>query len=119
MEHSSIAGVNREILNNMTSSNINSSSEKFKNIKPEKITADTVATGEDLLIEWDFSYDTNDLLTVDILYKEKGKGDNYIILDTVANHNRYYLNFSDEFVSVNNDIFDVILTNSDDAIIVN
>ena len=120
MEHSSIAGVNSEILNNMTSSNINSSSEKlYKNIKPEKITADKVATGEDLLIEWDFSYDTNDLLTVDILYKEKGKDDNYIILDTVANHNRYYLNFSDEFVSANNDIFDVILTNSDDAIIVN
>lgn len=124
MQHSSIAGVNNEILNNTTSSNIhttiNNPSEKlYKNIIPEKITADKVATGEDLLIEWDFSYDSNDLLTVDILYKEKGKDDNYIILDTVANHNRYYLNFSDEFVSPNNDIFDVILTNSDDAIIVN
>lgn len=124
IQHSSIAGVNREILNNTTSSNIpttsiNNPSEKlYKNIIPEKITATKVATGEDLLIEWDFSYDSNDLLTVDILYKEKGK-DNYIILDTVANHNRYYLNFSDEFVSPNNDIFDVILTNSDDAIIVN
>ena len=122
IQHSSIAGVNR--LNNTTSSNIpttsiNNPSEKlYKNIIPEKITATKVATGADLLIEWDFSYDSNDLLTVDILYKEKGK-DNYIILDTVANHNRYYLNFSDEFVSPNNDIFDVILTNSDDAIIVN
>lgn len=123
-QYSSIAGVNSEILNNTASSNIstsvnNPSENLYKNIIPEKITAYKVATGEDLLIEWDFSYDSNDLLTVDILYKEKGKDDNYIILDTVANHNRYYLNFSDEFVSANNDIFDVILTNSDDAIIVN
>lgn len=147
MQHSSIAGVNSEILNNInstSSSNIstpinnssgnninsasssntstpinNSSEDVYKNIIPEKITATKVATGEDLLIEWDFSYDSNDLLTVDILYKEKGKDDNYVILDTVANHNRYYLNFSEEFVTPNNDIFDVILANSDDAIIVN
>ncbi|WQJ53784.1 MAG: hypothetical protein [Wendovervirus sonii] len=76
-----------------------------------------IVTEEDILLEWDFIYNYSDLLYIDILYSEDGE--TYETIETnVENHNCYHLQLPEDFM-LSDMMFDVMVENNENAIIVN
>lgn len=68
--------------------------------------------GQDLLVEWRYSYQDRDLLQVDILYEDE-TGEQYL-LDSVDNHNFYHWRIPMDFID-NPSRVDIIIPNTDDC----
>ena len=68
--------------------------------------------GQDLLVEWRYSYQDRDLLQVDILYEDES-GHQYL-LDSVDNHNFYHWRIPTDFIE-NPSKVDIIIPNTEDC----
>lgn len=89
---------------------------------PEKITGPLrwvtdfedmiLVSGQDLLVEWKYSYQDRDLLQVDILY-EDDKGEQFL-LDSVDNHNFYHWRIPLDFID-NPSRIDILVPNTDEC----
>lgn len=89
---------------------------------PEKITGPLrwvtdfedmiLVSGQDLLVEWKYSYQDRDLLQVDILY-EDDKGEQFL-LDSVDNHNFYHWRIPLDFIE-NPSRIDILVPNTDEC----
>lgn len=83
---------------------------KFKN-------DDIIIADKEYKLEWNSIYSNNDLLQVDILASFNDNDNEYVLIDTVDNHEFYYLTLNSELYSNYN--IDIILPNNEDCIIVN
>lgn len=68
--------------------------------------------GQDILLEWRYSYFDRDLLQVDLLFEEEN-GKQYL-LDSVDNHNFYHWRVPSDFIT-NPSKIDIIIPNTDDV----
>lgn len=68
--------------------------------------------GQDILLEWRYSYFDRDLLQVDLLFEEED-GKQYL-LDSVDNHNFYHWRVPSDFI-INPSKIDIIIPNTDDV----
>lgn len=68
--------------------------------------------GQDILLEWRYSYFDRDLLQVDLLFEEEN-GKQYL-LDSVDNHNFYHWRVPSDFI-INPSKIDIIIPNTDDV----
>lgn len=68
--------------------------------------------GQDILLEWRYSYFDRDLLQVDLLFEEEN-GKQYL-LDSVDNHNFYHWRVPNDFIT-NPSKIDIIIPNTDDV----
>lgn len=68
--------------------------------------------GQDILLEWRYSYFDRDLLQVDLLFEEEN-GKQYL-LDSVDNHNFYHWRVPADFIT-NPSKIDIIIPNTDDV----
>lgn len=71
-----------------------------------------LVSGQDILLEWKYSYFDRDLLQVDLLYEEED-GQQYL-LDSVDNHNFYHWRVPSDFI-MNPSKVDIIIPNTDDC----
>jgi len=76
-----------------------------------------IATGQDILLEWQYIYNYSDLLAVDIVYQEEGSDTYEIIESNVENHNCYHLQLDDDFIN-QDALFDIMVENGDGSIVV-
>ena len=77
----------------------------------------TLCLGQDILLEWNFDYEHADSVVVDVMYEDE-TGNEHII-DIVDNHNCYHLEINEDIVDVNSPIFEVIIPNDDNVMVVN
>ncbi len=71
-----------------------------------------LVSGQDILLEWKYSYFDRDLLQVDLLYQDE-TGTQFLI-DSVDNHNFYHWRIPDDFIS-NPSKIDIIIPNTEDC----
>lgn len=69
-----------------------------------------LVTGQDILLEWRYSYRDRDLLQVDILYEDDTQ--HQYLLDSVDNHNFYHWRIPIDFIQ-NPSKIDIIIPNTD------
>ena len=72
-----------------------------------------LVSGQDLLLEWRYSYRDRDLLQVDLLYQDE-TGKEYV-LDSVDNHNFYHWRVPNDFIIDNTNRIDVLIPNTDEC----
>lgn len=65
------------------------------------------------MLEWKWRYEDRDLLQVDLLLREEGSEDEYII-DSMDNHNFYHWHIPTDFIRDKAHI-DVIIPNTQDC----
>ena len=71
-----------------------------------------LVSGQDILLEWQYSYRDRDLLQVDLLYQDED-GTEYQ-LDSVDNHNFYHWQIPDDFLA-NPSRIDILIPNTEDC----
>lgn len=71
-----------------------------------------LVSGQDLLLEWRYSYQDRDLLQVDILWEDE-EGERYL-LDSVDNHNFYHWRIPEDFIE-NPTRIDIIIPNTEEC----
>ena len=76
-----------------------------------------LVSGQDILLEWRYSYMDRDLLQVDLLYEDES-GHQYL-LDSVDNHNFYHWRIPHDFIMNNNTKIDIIIPNTDKCTVYN
>ena len=82
-----------------------------------KIDNDFIIIGQPVKLTWDFNYEKSDLMYAEILLQYEGS-DDMVVIDTINNHNAYYLELDENSMpDVHNEI-DVIIPNNDDCNIV-
>ena len=69
-----------------------------------------LVSGQDILLEWRYSYKDRDLLQVDLLYEDDTQ--HQYLLDSVDNHNFYHWRIPDDFIQ-NPSKIDIIIPNTD------